>query len=448
MDIEELCELLMSRERIRRMRKDMPDPASDSVMPTANDRPVTFKQTQDGEVVGLPTEADTKPIVAPGADAQAQESELPPKRPSGRLTAEDFTVLTDCSVCHMVELTAPWVWRKSTLLAADGIVHDRSAQMLLERTIICEACYECVVRDGGMHIDGGWWIFEAEDADPQHVQHIGTRGHIKDFTANTEGKVLEHKDAEDDPLKHSEPSESAGISVDNHIDGNLDELSWLPQDASQEWREGVKASLELKQFEWRTVVNASLESFEEDEAKRAAREAKFNDQLESDLISAAGQSLHEGKRDRVEQAAGSAHSATQLAVTRTRIDRTKVNGDELAERRKEGKKEEDKNQALRDLANEEHKVREQRKAENLVEERRKVANRVRSAVMALIATRRARAEDGSRKNKGKSRPWRTRLSVHELEGVTIEKLLVRAREAGVNEVELQLTLQACGPLSW
>ena len=101
---------------------------------------------------------------------------------------------------------------------------------------------------------------------------------------------------------------------------------------------------------------------------------------------------------------------------------------------------------MRDLANEKHKAEEQRKKENLVEERRKAANRVRSAVMALIATRRARAEDGSRKNKGKSRPWQTRLSVHELEVVTIEELLVRAREAGVDEVELQLTLQACGPL--
>ena len=53
---------------------------------------------------------------------------------------------------------------------------------------------------------------------------------------------------------------------------------------------------------------------------------------------------------------------------------------------------------------------------------------------------------------GKSQPWQTRLSVQELKVVTIEELLVRAREAGVNEVELQLTLQACGAasrgLSW
>ena len=296
-------------------------------------------------------------------------------------------------------MTAPWVWQKSTGCSADG-----SAQMLLERTIICEACYTRVCIDGGMHIDGGWWRFEAEDA--------------------------KLKDAEDDPLKHSEPGESAGVSVDNHIDGNLDELSWLLWDASQEWREGVNASLELKQFEWREVVNASLESFEEEEAKRAAREAKFKAQEDSDLISAAGASLYEGKRDKIEQAATSAHSATQFAVTRTRIDR--VNGDEEAERRKEAKKEEERIQAQRDL----------------VEQRVKAANRVRSAVMALIDAKRAQSEDGKGKGKGRSKPWWTRLSTRELEVVSTEELLERAREAGVDEVELQLALQACGPCSW
>ena len=84
----------------------MPDPASDSVMPTANDRSAAVEQTPSGEAVSLLTEADSKPIVTPGADAQAQESELPPKRPSGRLTAEDFIVLTNCSVCHMGGLLA------------------------------------------------------------------------------------------------------------------------------------------------------------------------------------------------------------------------------------------------------------------------------------------------------------------------------------------------------
>ena len=200
-------------------------------------------------------------------------------------------------------------------------------------------------------------------------------------------------------------------------------------------RSGTKRSkprLSLNSSSGRTVVTASLESFEEDAAKRAAREAKFNDQLESDLISGTGQSLCEGRRDRVDQAVGPAHSAAQLAVTRTRIDRTNVNSDELAERCKEAKKEEERNQAQR----------------HLVEERRKAANRVRSAVMALIDTKRAQAEAGSRRNKGKSRPWQTTLSAHKLDLVNTEVLLERAREAGVDEVELQLTLQACGPHSW
>ena len=50
----------------------------------------------------------------------------------------------------------------------------------------------------------------------------------------------------------------------------------------------------------------------------------------------------------------------------------------------------------------------------LVEEQRKAANQVCSAVMALIATRHAQAEDGSRRNKGRSKPWQARLSAHEL----------------------------------
>ena len=74
-----------------------------------------------------------------------------PWAPSGILTEDDFIVSTDCSVCHMFKTTAPWIWQKSTGCSADG-----SAQMLLERTIICEACYACVVRDSGMYIDGGW----------------------------------------------------------------------------------------------------------------------------------------------------------------------------------------------------------------------------------------------------------------------------------------------------
>jgi hypothetical protein len=74
------------------------------------------------------------------------------------LTEDDFIVSTDCSVCHMFKTTAPWIWQKSIVCPADS-----SAQTLLERTIICEECYACVVRDSGMYINGGWWRFVAAD---------------------------------------------------------------------------------------------------------------------------------------------------------------------------------------------------------------------------------------------------------------------------------------------
>ena len=115
---------------------------------------------------------------------------------------------------------------------------------------------------------------------------------------------------------------------------------------------------------------------------------------------------------------------------RTRIDR--VTGDEESDRRKEARQEEERNQAQRDL----------------VEQRVKAANRVRSAVMGLIDAKRVQSEDGKGKGKGRSKPWRTRLSTRELEVVSTEELLERAREADVEEVELQLALQACGPCSW
>ena len=74
-----------------------------------------------------------------------------------------------------------------------------------------------------------------------------------------------HENAEDQPLENAEPSEPAGVSVENHIDEqlalaarlqeeNLNEIDWLPADASPEWREGVKASLELEQFGWDRIV--------------------------------------------------------------------------------------------------------------------------------------------------------------------------------------------------
>ena len=135
------------------------------------------------------------------------------------------------------------------------------------------------------------------------------------------------------------PSRMAQSAVIDHnrlqspgFDGNWDELGELLWDAAQEWHE---------------VVNASLESYEEDEARRAAREAKLEAQEQSDLISAAGASLYEGKRDRVEKAAASAHKATEFAVMRTRYDR--ATSDKESDRRKEAILEEGRNQAQRDL---------------------------------------------------------------------------------------------------
>jgi hypothetical protein len=249
-----------------------------------------------------------------------------------------------------------------------------------------------------------------------------------------------HENAEDQPLGNAEPSEPAGVSVENHIDEqlalaarlqeeNLNEIDWLPADASPEWREGVKASLELEQFGWDKIVEESRENFEHEVEKRAAAEAKLNDQLESDLVSAEGQSIYEAKRDILEQAIGPAHAATRLIVQRAQSDRRKDNGDELAERRRMAEKQEVENE---------------RKRRNLVEARRRADETVRKSVMVLIAARRARAEDSNRKNKGKDPGWETRLSKQELEEVTIQELVARAQEAGVDEVELQRTLQAGG----
>jgi hypothetical protein len=160
LEAEELCELIMSRERIRRMRASMPDPASDAVMPTAGDRSATLEETPISKVADIPAEASTESI-----DGTALSSRLP-------TGLTDFTVLTDCSVCRMVALKATWVWQKSKRLTADGIIDDRSAQtllpgeMVLQSTVICEVCYTIVVLEGGMRIDGEWWIIEAEDADP------------------------------------------------------------------------------------------------------------------------------------------------------------------------------------------------------------------------------------------------------------------------------------------
>ena len=163
-------------------------------------------------------------------------------------------------------------------------------------------------------------------------------------------------------------SQSAAVAVLRY--GNWNELGELPWDVSQQGFE---------------VLNASLQSYEEDEAKRAAREAKLKAQEQLDLDNATGESLYQGKRDNMEQVAASGHMATELAVMKARHDR--ATGEEESSRRKEAHQEEARNQAQRDL----------------VEQQRKAANKVRSAVMALIDAKRAQSEGG--KGKGSSRPW-------------------------------------------
>ena len=152
------------------MRKDMPDPMSDSVMPAANDQSGAAEKISNKEVVDLPTEANSQSIVAQRSDvgvcglydAQTQAGELLLVHPSGRLTTKDFVILTDCSVCGLPGLNASWVWEKATLLDTDGIVQGRSAQMVLHCTLICESCYKCVILDGGIQTIEGWWIFDNE----------------------------------------------------------------------------------------------------------------------------------------------------------------------------------------------------------------------------------------------------------------------------------------------
>ena len=130
----------------------------------------------------------------------------------------------------------------------------------------------------------------------------------------------------------------------------------------------------------------------------------------------------------MERAAESSCAATQLAVSRMRLDRRKDDSDELAERREAARKEEEKNEKQRQL----------------LIAYRKADDRVRAEVMRLIEVKRIQAEKDSRKGKGtKYIRWETDMSTRALKIVTMEVLLSRARDAGVNEEELQMALQTC-----
>ena len=51
-----------------------------------------------------------------------------------KLLKADFAVKHDCSVCRMT--MAPWVRQRAAGFTADG-----NAQIMLERTMICDECY-------------------------------------------------------------------------------------------------------------------------------------------------------------------------------------------------------------------------------------------------------------------------------------------------------------------
>ena len=189
----------------------------------------------------------------------------------------------------------------------------------------------------------------------------------------------------------------------------------------------------LEPFEWSTIVAESLRSFQEEEERRTAMEAKFAAQLKTDLECATHQSKREDRRDQMERAAESSCNAVQLAVFRVRADRQKVNSDELAERREAAKKEEEKNEKQRQL----------------VMAQRKASGCLRAEVMRLIEVQRTRAKKESRKGKGtKFRRWETDLSTQALALVTTEGLLDRARDAGVDQEELELALRTCENGIW
>ena len=113
---------------------------------------------------------------------------------------------------------------------------------------------------------------------------------LPELGLDSEWPMLSRSGRTDDGLSVQVPSRVAQSAVMDHkrlqspgFDGNWDELGELPNDASRELRE---------------AIGASLESYDEEEARRAAREAKFEAQEQSDLISASGASLYEGKRER------------------------------------------------------------------------------------------------------------------------------------------------------
>ena len=63
-----------------------------------------------------------------------------------KLSKAGFAVKHDWSVCRMMKTTALWVRQR-----AAGFTADSNAQMVLERTIICEECYSMYAGQSSLH---------------------------------------------------------------------------------------------------------------------------------------------------------------------------------------------------------------------------------------------------------------------------------------------------------
>ena len=110
--------------------------------------------------------------------------------------------------------------------------------------------------------------------------------------------------------------------------------------------------------------------------KEESHRAKLDAQEENDLFSAECVSRYEGKREKLENAAASAHRAAQLTVTFERRDRALEN--DLEDRREAARREISRNEAQR----------------KLVDGHRKGLNRIHRAIVPLIEAKRAQfAED-------------------------------------------------------
>ena len=105
--------------------------------------PKVLEQVRPDELIRRARQAGVKE-----SDLQQALQSVEPWATPGLLKADDFVISRDCSVCHTYGTTTPWIWRDS-----------REVQ---RQTFICQNCYECVRRDSGMYVNGGWWQFNAD----------------------------------------------------------------------------------------------------------------------------------------------------------------------------------------------------------------------------------------------------------------------------------------------